>query len=123
MFNYEKLAVAKAEAQAAKAALALAKELYERLLAGETAEIARLREEVGNQHGKISLMETILMPLSSNAGAAYQELLNPPKKQIRKAIVEPPMSDWQRYKVAKEKELEAEYLSEEPHAISQQETT
>lgn len=109
MFNYKKLAVAQAEAQGAKAALALAKELYERLLKSKDEEIVRLREANDSMRGKISLMETIIMPLSSKAGAAYQEAVTPTKKANFRTTVEPPVSEWQRHKRAVEAQIEKEY--------------
>lgn len=111
MFNYQKLAVAQAQSAADKAALALAKELYERLLATKDAEIARLKEQNDALRGKNSLMETILMPLSSAAGAAYQEAQNPQtgEKPNFKAILESNTTEWQRYKRRKEQELEQAY--------------
>lgn len=113
MFNYKKLAVAQSEAKAATQALSLAKELYERLLSDRDAELLRLRNQVDAQHGKISLMETILMPLSSRAGAAYQDARTPREKPATRPNIEPPTNEWLRYKRAKEAELEKEYAAED----------
>lgn len=115
MFNYKKLAVAQAEASGAKAALALAKELYERLLSSKDEEIIRLREQNDAFRGKCSLMETILMPLSTQAGADYQAAQNPhpAEKTNFKALLESNTSEWQRYKRVKDKELEKSYQEDE----------
>jgi hypothetical protein len=118
MFNYKNLALAQAKQAGAEAALALAKELYERLIADGKAEIARLREANDNMRGKISLLETIVMPLSSKAGAQYQAVLHPAEKQLHKPYIEPKAGEWQRFKAAKEAELEKEYLIEDTNAQS-----
>jgi hypothetical protein len=80
--------------------------LYDRMLADKDAENERLRSEVASLKGKIDLMELALMPLSSPAGAAYQDLAHPRKKQDFKTILETHPTDWQKYKSQKDKEFE-----------------
>lgn len=123
MFNQEKftqlqveVARLAAEKAGAEAALALAKELYERQLSHVTGQLRDTQEELAQVKGKISLMETIMMPLSSRAGAAYQETLNPKKIQILRPNTEPGSSEWQRYKRQREADLDKEYAQEDQHA-------
>jgi hypothetical protein len=91
----------------------LTKEMSDRVISIQAATIEAQKKEISNLRSKISLMETILMPLSSKAGAAYQASLNPSPKVSMKSIVEPQLSEWVRYKKAKEDELEAEYNAED----------
>ena len=112
MFNAGKMARLEAEARAARQVTEVTKELSERLLADKDKVIADLRDENSNLRAKVSLMETIMMPLSSHAGAMYEEALHPRERTIQRTI-EAPVSEWQRYKLAKEKELEESYAAEE----------
>lgn len=113
MWN-EKTKRLEAELISQKELYASVKAVMQRLIDDKDREIERLREEGGQLRGKISLMETILMPLSSKAGAAYQALVNPPAKNpATRTIVEPPASEWQSYKRKKEQELEEQYAAED----------
>lgn len=130
MFNYKKLAALQtqiatlqAEVERLKVSEAGAHALresvsglYDRLVADKDALIERQISEIADLRGKISLMETIMMPLSSNAGAAYQQMLNPPKKADFKTLIQNHETDWQRYKSQKDKELEESYKAEEKPA-------
>jgi hypothetical protein len=116
MFNCTKVARLEAEAKAATQVMEVSKELSERLIADKDRQIADLRDEVSNLRAKVSLMETVMMPLSSHAGAMYQEKLHPRNETIR-PLVEAPVSEWQRYKRQKEKELEESYLAEDAKSV------
>ena len=111
MFNYIKLSQAEARAHAAEVLQKSLSGLYDKMLADKDAQIERLQTEIGIMKGKISLMETIIMPLSSRAGADYQEALHPrPPQKIMHTT--PTTSEWQRYKQKKDAELEASYLED-----------
>ena len=86
--------------------------LYERQIAHLTSQLRETQEELAQAKGKISLMELAIMPLSSAAGAAYAEVLHP-RTETLQTLVEAPVSEWQRYKLQKEQELEQYYADQD----------
>jgi hypothetical protein len=70
----------------------------ERMISDRDKLLASLREELAQARGKIDLMETVMMPLSSRAGGAYVEALG--GREAEKpdfASLDDGVSSWKRY--------------------------
>lgn len=111
-----------AQLEAERALRSQVSALYDRMLSDKDAVIERYVQEVNALKGKIALMETAIMPLSSVAGRVYQDKLNPPKERTIKFSLEGQSSDWQRHLRQVEGRLEKEY-NEEANASKEQVTT
>lgn len=63
--------------------------------------IAELTEERDQLRAKVERMELVLMPLTSQSGAAYVRLLNPSREgfssHLKASPVGMPQSSWQTY--------------------------
>ena len=95
-----------------KAQIVVTRADYRERLAEKDRRIASLEEEVSQLKGKIDMLELIVMPLSSAAGAAYANLKNPrPPRELKAS--EPVMTSWQSELLRHQKQLDQDELKEQ----------